>query len=91
MIFAGDLVGGSGYRGTSTVLSGTALVTVSASAILSGSAVLLTPHQGASMTDSGQDLVLGVDSVVDNTSFLVVTGAGINPTDDYPFTFLIVR
>lgn len=91
MIFAGDLVGATGWRGTATVDSGDTFVVVSASAILSGSPVQLTPHQGATMTDSGQDIVLGVDSVVDNTSFLVVTGGGIAPTDDYPFTYLIVR
>ncbi len=89
MMFTGDLVGGSGYRGASTVASGDAFIVVSASAILSGSPVLFgLSHVTA---NSGQDLALEVDSIVDNTSFLAITEGELAVNEPQPFTYLIVR
>ncbi len=83
--------GAPGWRGVSQIDSGLTSVVVSAAAVQSGSPVLFTPHQGATMTDSGQGIVLAVDSVVDNQSFMAVTGGSIAPTDNYPFTYVIMR
>ncbi len=88
-MFVGDLVGGSGYRGSSLVDSGDSFVVVSASAVLSGSPVLFgLTHVTA---NSGQDLAMEVDSIVDNTSFLAITEGELAVNEPQPFTYLIVR
>lgn len=89
--------GAPGWRGMSTIDSAETQVVVSASAVQSGAAISLCIQQMGSTfrepaVSSGQNqFTLGVDSIVDNISFMVITAGSLASTDAIPFTYSIVR
>jgi energy-converting hydrogenase Eha subunit F len=74
--------------GVTTVLSGTASIVVSASGVKSGSPILVSPY-GIASVNSG--FSIGVDSVVNNTSFMVVTARAVNVPAPVTVSWVVIR
>lgn len=74
--------------GVTTILSGTASVVVSASGVKSGSPILVSPY-GLASVSSG--FSVGVDSVVNNTSFMVVTARNVNTVVPQTVSWVVIR
>ena len=76
--------------GVSQILSGTASAVVSSSIVASGRPVVVTPL-GTTFINSGLNAHLGVNSIVTNTSFMVVTGESKNMVANVGFTWFVLK
>lgn len=80
------LIGRTAWSGVTTVVSGAASAVVSASAVKSGVAIL--HNLGVTTVASHRALVLSVNSIVDNTSFCVVTNNATVDTQSVVFAII---
>lgn len=81
-----DLKGAGRWRGIATINSGDSTVTVSAAAVASG----YTPFVslGRTTVASHRDIVLSVNSIVDNTSFMAVASKAT--VDDQEIVYVVI-
>jgi len=78
--------GDGAWRGITTVLSGLATATISATAATSGFPIMVS--LGATSVTSHRDLVVSVDSIVDGVSFSAVTN--LATVDDQEVVYTII-
>jgi len=92
---SGVSVTSNGGAGLSLIASGDSSVTVSNAFVTSGQPIWLTPRAintaSPSFVGSGQGLTLGVSSIVENTSFMVVTGGGLSTTAPIGFGYWVLK
>jgi hypothetical protein len=86
-----ELMGGAGskFAGYTTILSGTASIVVSATSVLSGRPILVTP-QNYTVANTGNSLILGVSTVVPGVSFTISTN-NTNTVAPVGVSFVIIR
>lgn len=80
------IVGRATWAGITNVVSGATSVVVSASAVKSGVAIL--HNLGVTTVASHRALTLSVNSIVDNTSFCLVTNNATVDTQSVVFTII---
>ena len=95
-IFRGGVsVTSPGGAGLGQINSGDSTTTVSHRLITSGQPILVTPRAintaSPSFVGSGQGFTLGISSIVENVSMIVVTGGGVATTAPIGFTYWILR
>lgn len=80
------IVGQSGWSGITDILSGDAIIVVSASQVKSGAAI----HTGLGLTTvtSHRPLITSVDSIVNNTSFIIVVNNAVVDSQQVVFTII---
>ena len=84
-----------GGAGLGQINSGDTSTTVSHRIVTSGQPILLTLRAintaSPSFVGSGQGLTLGISSIVENVSMMVVTGGGVATTAPIGFGYWILR
>jgi len=80
------LVGRTGWAGTTDIASGDTEVVVTASQVQSGAGLML--GLGITTVASHRDMVVSINSVVDNTSFVVVADKAT--VDTQPVNYILI-
>lgn len=90
---ANSLTGAAGYRGIATINSGTSVVSVTATAAVSGAVIQTTIYMYSTVQNSvglGQTPILAVQSVRAG-AFEIVTVGSNAPTANMPVAWFIIR